>query len=59
MVSKRRLGASMIFLGLTFVGVFHAFAAIAFHTGLLSVAVGTVVGSVLCLVAVNVPAYLD
>ncbi|MFH5799534.1 hypothetical protein [Haladaptatus sp. CMAA 1911] len=59
MVSKRRLGASMIFLALAFVGVFHAFVAVAFHTGLLSVAIGTIVGSVLCLVAVNVPAYLD
>jgi hypothetical protein len=45
MVSKRRLGASMIFLAL--------------HTGLLTVAIGTIVGSLLCLVAVNVPAYLD
>ncbi|WP_458208464.1 hypothetical protein [Haladaptatus sp. NG-SE-30] len=59
MVSKRRLGASLLFLGLAFVGTFHAFLAVAFDTGLVTVGSGIAVGSVLCLVAVNVPALLD
>lgn len=59
MVSKRRLGASLLFLGLAFVGAFHAFLAVAFDTGLATVGGGVAVGSLLCLVAVNVPAVFD
>jgi len=59
MVSKRRLGASMLFAGLTFVGAFHAFAAIAFDTGLAPLSGGIAVFALLGLVAVNVPALLD
>ncbi|WP_435155668.1 hypothetical protein [Haladaptatus sp. DFWS20] len=59
MVSKRRLGASLLFLGLAFVGAFHTFLSFAFDTGLTMVGAGFTVGSLLCLVAVNVPALLD
>ena len=56
MVSKRRLGASLLLLGLAFVGAFHAVAAIAFDTGLASVGAGLAGISVLSLMAVNLPA---
>ncbi|MFC7081996.1 hypothetical protein [Halorussus caseinilyticus] len=56
MVSKRRLGASLLLLGLAFVGAFHAVAAIAFDTGLASVGAGLAGVSVLSLMAVNLPA---
>jgi hypothetical protein len=56
MVSKRRLGASLLFAGLTFVGAFHAVAAIAFDTGLAPVGGGLAVFALLGLVAINVPA---
>ncbi|GAA0224261.1 hypothetical protein ACFFQF_09475 [Haladaptatus pallidirubidus] len=59
MVSKRRLGASLLFLGLAFVGAFHTFLSLAFDTGLTTVGAIFAVGSLLCLVAVNVPALLD
>ncbi|KZN25279.1 hypothetical protein A4G99_01840 [Haladaptatus sp. R4] len=59
MVSKRRLVGNLLFLALLFVGLFHTFLTVAFHAGYLPVAIGTVVGSLLCLIAVNVPAYLD
>lgn len=56
MVSKRRLGASLLLLGLTFVGAFHAVAAYAFGTGLAEVGAGIVGLSLLSLVVVNLPA---
>jgi hypothetical protein len=56
MVSKRRLGASLLLLGLAFVGAFHAVAAIAFDTGLASVGAGLAGISVLSLMVVNLPA---
>ncbi len=59
MVSKRRLGASLLFLGLAFVGAFHTFLSFVFDTGLTTVGVTVTVSSLLCLVAVNVPAFLD
>ena len=55
MVSKRRLGASLLLLGLAFVGAFHAVAAIAFDTGLASVGAGLAGISVLSLMVVNLP----
>ncbi|WP_458187759.1 hypothetical protein [Haladaptatus sp. NG-WS-4] len=59
MVSKRRLGASLLFLGLAFVGVFHTVLAFAFDTGLTTVGSALAVVSLLGLVTVNVPAFLD
>ncbi|WP_266079037.1 hypothetical protein [Haladaptatus caseinilyticus] len=59
MVSKRRLGASLLFLGLAFVGAFHTFLSFAFDTGLTMIGVTVTVGSLLCLAAVNVPAVFD
>ena len=59
MVSKRRLGASMLLLGLAFVGAFHAVAAVAFDTGLASVGAGLAGISLLSLVVVNLPALGD
>ncbi len=59
MVSKRRLVGNLLFLALLFVGIFHTFLTVAFHAGYFLVAIGTVVGSIVCLIAVNVPAYLD
>ncbi|SIR52509.1 hypothetical protein SAMN05421858_2642 [Haladaptatus litoreus] len=59
MVSKRRLGASLLFLGLAFVGAFHTVLSLAFDTGLTTIGAGIAIGSLLCLVAVNVPALLD
>lgn len=56
MVSKRRLGASMLLLGLAFVGAFHAVAAVAFDTGLASVGAGLAGISVLSLMVINLPA---
>ncbi|WP_137284230.1 hypothetical protein [Halorussus salinisoli] len=56
MVSKRRLGASLLLLGLAFVGAFHAVAAVAFDTGLASVGAGLAGVSVLSLMVVNLPA---
>ena len=56
MVSKRRLGASLLLLGLAFVGAFHAVAAVAFDTGLASVGAGLAGISLLSLVVVNLPA---
>ena len=56
MVSKRRLGASLLFLGLAFVGAFHAVAAIAFDTGLASVGAAVTGISVIALMVVNLPA---
>jgi len=55
MVSKRRLGASLLLVGLAFVGAFHAVLAVAFDTGLASVGVGLTGLSVLTLVVVNLP----
>ena len=55
MVSKRRLGASLFLLGLAFVGVFHALAAVVYDTGLAPVGVGIVGISVLSLIVVNLP----
>lgn len=57
MVSKRRLGASLLLLGFAFVGAFHAIAAVAFDTGLASVGAGLVGLSVLTLMVVNLPAF--
>ena len=59
MVSKRRLGASLLFVGLAFVGAFHAVAAIAFDTGLASVGAGLAGLSVVTLMVVNLPALGD
>ena len=59
MVSKRRLGASLLLLGLAFVGAFHAVAAVAFDTGLASVGAGLAGISVLSLMVVNLPALGD
>ena len=56
MVSKRRLAASVLLLGLAFVGAFHAVAAVAFGTGLASVGVGLAGISMLTLIVVNLPA---
>lgn len=56
MVSKRRLGASLLLLGIAFAGAFHAVAAVAFDTGLASVGVGVAGMSMLTLVVVNLPA---
>ncbi|NHN60528.1 MULTISPECIES: hypothetical protein [Halorussus] len=56
MVSKRRLGASLLLVGLAFVGAFHAVAAVAFDTGLASVGAGLAGISVLSLMVVNLPA---
>jgi hypothetical protein len=56
MVSKRRLGASLLLVGLAFVGAFHAVAAIAFDTGLASVGAGLAGLSVVTLMVVNLPA---
>ena len=56
MVSKRRLGASLLLLGLAFVGAFHAVAAVAFDTGLEFVGAGLAGLSVLALLVVNLPA---
>ncbi|NEU55318.1 hypothetical protein [Halorussus sp. MSC15.2] len=55
MVSKRRLGANLLLLGLAFVGAFHAVAAIAFDTGLASVGAGVTGISVLSMMVVNLP----
>lgn len=55
MVSKRRLGASLLLLGLAFVGAFHAVLAVAFDTGLASVGAGLAGVSVLSLMVVNLP----
>ena len=59
MVSKRRLGASLLLVGLAFVGAFHAVAAIAFDTGLASVGAGLAGISVVTLMVVNLPALGD
>ena len=59
MVSKRRLVGNLIFLALLFVGIFHTFLTVAFNAGYFDIAIGTVIGSLICLIAVNVPAYLD
>jgi hypothetical protein len=59
MVSKRRLGASLLLVGLAFVGAFHAVAAIAFDTGLASVGAGLAGLSVVTLMVVNLPALGD
>ncbi|WP_435177224.1 hypothetical protein [Halorussus sp. AFM4] len=56
MVSKRRLGASLLLVGLAFVGAFHAVAAVAFDTGLAPVGAGLAGISVLSLMVVNLPA---
>lgn len=56
MVSKRRLGASLLLLGLAFVGAFHAVLAVAYDTGLASVGAGVAGLSVLSLMVVNLPA---
>jgi len=56
MVSKRQLGASLLLVGLAFVGAFHAVLAVAFDTGLASVGAGLAGLSVLTLVVVNLPA---
>jgi hypothetical protein len=56
MVSKRRLGASLLLLGLAFVGAFHAVLAVAYDTGLASVGAGLTGISVLSLMVVNLPA---
>ena len=56
MVSKRRLGASLLLVGLAFVGAFHSVAAIAFDTGLASVGAGLTGVSVVALMVVNLPA---
>ena len=56
MVSKRRLGASLLLVGLAFVGAFHAILAVAFGTGLASVGVAVAGLSVLTLIVVNLPA---
>ncbi|UPW01597.1 hypothetical protein M0R88_05700 [Halorussus gelatinilyticus] len=56
MVSKRRLGASLLLLGLAFVGAFHAVLAVAYDTGLASVGAGLAGISVLSLMVVNLPA---
>jgi hypothetical protein len=57
MVPKRRLGASLLLLGLAFVGAFHAVAAPAFDTGLASVGARLAGLSMLALLAVNLPAF--
>jgi len=59
MVSKRRLVGNLLFLALLFAGIFHTFLTVAFHAGYFPVAIATVVGAIICLIAVNVPAYLD
>ncbi|WP_132059140.1 hypothetical protein [Halorussus amylolyticus] len=59
MVSKRRLGVSLLLVGLAFVGVFHAVLALAFDTGLVAVGVGFAGLSVLALLVVNLPALGD
>ncbi|MFC4549592.1 MULTISPECIES: hypothetical protein [Halorussus] len=55
MVSKRRLAASLLLLGLAFVGAFHAVAAFVYDTGLAPVGVGIVGVSMLSLIVVNLP----
>jgi hypothetical protein len=59
MVSKRRLGASLLLVGLAFVDAFHAVAAIAFDTGLASVGAGLAGLSVVTLMVDNLPALGD
>ncbi|WP_134671142.1 hypothetical protein [Halorussus marinus] len=59
MVSKRRLGASLLLVGLAFVGAFHAVLAVAYDTGLASVGAGLAGLSVLTLVVVNLPTLGD
>jgi hypothetical protein len=54
-VSKRRLGASLLLLGLAFVGAFHAVVAVAFDTGLACVGAGLAGLAVLALLVVNLP----
>ena len=56
MVSKRRLGASLLLLGLAFVGAVHAVLAVAYDTGLASVGAGVTGVAVLSLMVVNLPA---
>jgi len=55
MVSKRRLAASLLLIGLAFVGALHAVLAVAFDTGLASAGAGLTGLSVVALVAVNRP----
>ena len=55
MVSKRRLAASLLLLGVAFVGAFHAMMAVAFETGLASVGAGVTGAAVVGLMALNLP----
>ena len=56
MVTKRSLGASLVLLGLAFVGAFHTVAALAFDSGLLYVGIVVTALSLLGVVLVNIPA---
>ena len=56
MVTKRSIGASLLLLGLAFVGIFHAILAIAFDSGLFYIGVVIAALSLLGLVLVNIPA---
>lgn len=56
MVTKRSLGASLLLLGLAFVGIFHAILAVAFDSGLFYIGVVIAALSLLGIVLVNIPA---
>ena len=56
MVTKRSLAASLLLLGLAFLGVFHTIAAFAFDSGLEYVGLGIAGLALLGLVLVNIPA---
>ncbi|WP_256393408.1 hypothetical protein [Natronoarchaeum rubrum] len=56
MVTKRSIGASLLLLGLAFVGIFHAILAIAFDSGLFYIGVVIAALSLLGIVLVNIPA---
>jgi hypothetical protein len=56
MVTKRSLGASLLLLGLAFVGAFHTAAALAFDSGLLPIGIVVTALALLGIVLVNIPA---
>ena len=56
MVTKRSLGASLLLLGVAFVGAFHTVAALAFDSGLLYIGIVVTALSLLGVVLVNIPA---
>ncbi|SNZ17199.1 hypothetical protein SAMN06269185_2922 [Natronoarchaeum philippinense] len=55
MVTKRSIGASLLLLGLAFVGIFHTIAALAFDSGLFYIGVVIAALSLLGIVLVNIP----